>query len=57
MEEDKTTSIYIDKDCKDQLEQLARDDQRSLVDELRWLIRMERMRRAVDAAAEAHLND
>lgn len=51
------TTIYIDSETKDQLDQLAKDDQRSLVDELRWLIRVERMRRAVAAAAEAHIND
>jgi len=50
------TTIYIDTDTKAGLEEIAKQDQRSLIDQLRWLVQMEQMRRNIRQVAEKELN-
>lgn len=55
MEQNEFTSLYVRTDMKKDLEALAKSDRRSLVDEMDWLIQMEKARRAIREVAEKEL--
>jgi len=53
---DSGTTIWVDRETKDAIDELAEESSRSTIDEIRWLIRMEKIRLTQRRYAEEEMH-